>query len=138
MRSLPVGRRRTRKINTIAKRTAAMPPATPNKTRFGSTNPSTVKKQKKAARSETLYEPSTEHAAAPPDHHPAEHDQARHEHRGDEDQGALVLLREGSRQRAPGFGRYRDQGSLLAHPLAQAQGQLEVGAALGGGHRAVP
>src|SRR5712691_3274536 len=137
IRAFPVGRRRTRRMSRIAKRTAARPPATPNKTRFGSTNPSTVKKRKKAARSETVYEPSTEHAPAPPHHHAAEHDQARHENAGDEDQGALVLLRQGERQRAAGFGRYGDQRVLLRQPLERGQRQLEVGVAVGGRHGAV-
>src|SRR6267378_4504915 len=128
MRSLPVGRRRTRPMRTTANSTAARPPATPKRTKLGSTNPPRLTSPNKTARSERVYEPSTEHATAPPNHDAAEDHEARHEDARDEDQGALVLL--GERQ-GKGAARLRwdgDQGVLLGQPLKRGQCDLQVGA----------
>src|SRR5438477_6742812 len=133
MRSLPVGSRRTMTIKTTANSTAARPPATPNRTRFGSTNPPRLTSPNKKARSERVYEPSTEHAAAPPHHDPAEHHQAWHQDAGDEDQSALVLLRERQRKSAARLRRDGDQGVLLGQPLERRECQLEVEVAVVGG-----
>src|SRR5712691_9160441 len=96
IRALPAGIRRTRRMRMIANSTAATPPATPNRTKLGSTYLSTkTDPTLEWARSERVSQPSTEHAPAPPDHHAAEHHQARQEDARDEDQGALVLLRKG-------------------------------------------
>src|SRR6185437_14585063 len=95
IRSLPVGMRNTMKMSTTAKATATRPPATPYRTTFESTRPSTRPSATSAARSERVYEPSTEHAAPPPDQDPAEGDEPRHEGRRDEDDVGLVRLGQG-------------------------------------------
>src|SRR5258708_34457905 len=136
MRALPAGIRRTRRMRMTPNSTAATPPATPNRTKLGSTYLSTNLAAdttlERTARSERVSQPSTEHATAPPDHHAAEHHQARHQDAGDEDQGALVLLGERQRKRPGGFWWNGDQRVLLGQPLEGSQGQLELGVAVVG------
>src|SRR5690242_2006762 len=54
MRSLPVGRLRTRKIRTTANATAARPPATPNQATLGSTYPPSIYRRVSTVRSDRL------------------------------------------------------------------------------------
>src|SRR5260370_30668438 len=137
IRSLTAGTRRTRAMRTTAKKTAAPPPATTNRTRFGSTNPLPKPLNQKTARSERVYEPSTEHAPPPPDHDPDEHHQARHQDAGDEDERALVLLRERQREGAAGLGRDGDERVLFGQPLKRRQREFKVGVAVVGRQGAV-
>src|SRR5256885_5548311 len=61
IRSLPVGLARTRKIRTMAKATAASPPATPNHAVLGSIYLLVSRKRRKMPRLERLVEPEIHH-----------------------------------------------------------------------------